>query len=68
MFRCPACGSSGHVRSSEYISENVKKSWYVCASKDCMRAYTTLESYEKMLTEKVFNDEKTSGQNAGVKK
>ncbi|ECI5363934.1 ogr/Delta-like zinc finger family protein [Salmonella enterica] len=59
MFRCPACGSSGHVRTSEYISENVKKSWYVCVNKDCMRAYTTLESYEKMLTEKVFNDEKT---------
>ncbi|EDV3148972.1 ogr/Delta-like zinc finger family protein [Salmonella enterica] len=53
MFRCPLCGASGNTRTSNYFSKNVKKTWYVCANPDCMCAYTTLESFDRVLTRRV---------------
>ncbi|ELS9555466.1 ogr/Delta-like zinc finger family protein [Salmonella enterica] len=53
MFRCPLCGASGNTRTSNYFSKNVKKTWYVCANLDCMCAYTTFESFDRVLTRRV---------------
>ncbi|EHG4045304.1 transcriptional regulator [Salmonella enterica] len=58
MFKCPVCGSNSHTRTSEYLSETVKRSYYNCVNVDCMCAYTTLEFYEKKLTKRITaNDE-----------
>ncbi|EJG4335396.1 ogr/Delta-like zinc finger family protein [Salmonella enterica] len=53
MFRCPLCGASGNTRTSNYFSKDVKKTWYVCANLDCMCAYTTFESFDRVLTRRV---------------
>ncbi|EBM3282562.1 TPA: ogr/Delta-like zinc finger family protein [Salmonella enterica subsp. enterica serovar Muenchen] len=57
MFKCPVCGSNSHTRTSEYLSKNVKKSYYNCINVDCMCAYTTLEFYDRKLTKRIVTND-----------
>ncbi|ELK2237842.1 ogr/Delta-like zinc finger family protein [Salmonella enterica] len=69
MFKCPVCGSNSHTRTSEYLSENVKRSYYNCIDVDCMCAFSTLECYEKKLTKRIAvnNDSFNQTQKEGCK-
>lgn len=44
MMRCPNCGQAAHVRTSKYMSENVKESYLQCQNVYCSTTFKTHES------------------------
>ncbi|HBY9525799.1 TPA: ogr/Delta-like zinc finger family protein [Klebsiella aerogenes] len=44
MMRCPNCVQAAHVRTSKYISENVKESYLQCQNVYCSTTFKTHES------------------------
>ncbi|MGF7228056.1 ogr/Delta-like zinc finger family protein [Pantoea agglomerans] len=50
MMYCPYCKSPAHVKSSRYMSEQVKERYHQCTSLDCSCAFKTNESITKVIT------------------
>ncbi len=44
MMRCPNCGQAAHVRTSKYMSENVKESYLQYQNVHCSTTFKTHES------------------------
>ncbi|TCL48152.1 Ogr/Delta-like zinc finger protein [Raoultella planticola] len=44
MMRCPNCGQAAHVRTSKYMSVNVKESYLQCQNVYCSTTFKTHES------------------------
>ena len=49
MMRCPYCKQSAHVRTSRYLSDNVKQSYLQCVNVFCSATFRTLESIDEVI-------------------
>lgn len=49
MMRCPYCKNSAHVRTSRYLSENVKQSYLQCVNVFCSATFRTTESIDEVI-------------------
>lgn len=49
MMRCPFCKKSAHVRTSRYLSENVKQSYLQCVNVFCSATFRTTESIDEVI-------------------
>lgn len=49
MMRCPFCRHSSHVKSSRYLSEQVKESYYQCTNIECSSTFKTHENIVKVI-------------------
>ncbi|MCS3425253.1 putative C2H2 Zn-finger protein [Rahnella sp. BIGb0603] len=49
MMRCPLCSSVSHIRTSRYITEQTKESYYQCTRLECSCAFKTNESVSKIV-------------------
>lgn len=49
MMRCPLCSSVAHIRTSRYITEQTKESYYQCIRLECSCAFKTNESVSKIV-------------------
>ena len=45
MFHCPFCKKTAHVRTSRYLSENVKQ----CTNIECSATFRTIESVDGVI-------------------
>ncbi|WP_431297175.1 ogr/Delta-like zinc finger family protein [Rahnella sp. PAMC 25559] len=48
-MRCPLCSSVAHIRTSRYITEKTKESYYQCTRLECSCAFKTNESISKIV-------------------
>ncbi|WP_229920969.1 ogr/Delta-like zinc finger family protein [Rahnella victoriana] len=48
-MRCPLCNSVSHIRTSRYITEQIKESYYQCTRLECSCAFKTNESVSKIV-------------------
>ncbi|MER1916765.1 ogr/Delta-like zinc finger family protein [Citrobacter portucalensis] len=46
MFHCPFCKKTAHVRTSRYLSENVKQRYHQCTNIECSATFRTIESVD----------------------
>lgn len=46
MMRCPYCKQAAHVRTSRYLSDNVKQSYLQCVNVFCSATFRTTESID----------------------
>ena len=53
MFKCVICGSNSHVRTSRYLTEETKETYYQCRNIKCSATFKTLESIDKMISKPV---------------
>lgn len=49
MMRCPLCSSVSHIRTSRYITEQTKESYYQCTRLECSCVFKTNESVSKIV-------------------
>ncbi|EMN8584538.1 ogr/Delta-like zinc finger family protein [Klebsiella aerogenes] len=49
MFHCPFCKKAAHVRTSRYLSENVKLSYHQCTNIECSATFRTIESVDGVI-------------------
>ncbi|MGC6390000.1 ogr/Delta-like zinc finger family protein [Ewingella sp. S1.OA.A_B6] len=49
MMRCPFCHHSAHIRTSRYLSQQTKESYYQCQNIDCSCTFKTIETVSKIL-------------------
>lgn len=49
MFHCPFCKKTAHVRTSRYLSENVKLSYHQCTNIECSATFRTIESVDGVI-------------------
>jgi hypothetical protein len=49
MMRCPFCTQQAHVRTSRYLSENVKQSYLQCVNVYCSATFRTIESVDEVI-------------------
>lgn len=49
MFHCPFCKKTAHVRTSRYLSENVKQSYHQCTNIECSATFRTIESVDGVI-------------------
>ncbi|MFQ1225323.1 ogr/Delta-like zinc finger family protein [Klebsiella pneumoniae] len=49
MMRCPFCKNASHVRTSRYLSDNVKQSYHQCVNVYCSATFRTVESIEEVI-------------------
>ncbi|HCM9456367.1 ogr/Delta-like zinc finger family protein [uncultured Enterobacter sp.] len=49
MFHCPFCKKTAHVRTSRYLSENVKQRYHQCANIECSATFRTIESVDGVI-------------------
>lgn len=49
MMRCPYCKQAAHVRTSRYLSDNVKQSYLQCVNVFCSATFRTLESIDQVI-------------------
>ena len=49
MMRCPYCKKAAHVRTSRYLSDNVKQSYLQCVNVFCSATFRTLESIDEII-------------------
>lgn len=50
MMRCPVCRQNSHTRTSRYLTETTKETYYQCRNIDCTCTFKTIESLDKMIT------------------
>ncbi|WP_380183514.1 ogr/Delta-like zinc finger family protein [Kalamiella sp. sgz302252] len=50
MMHCPYCKSTVHIKSSRYMSEQMKKRYHQCTNLDCSCTFKTNKSITKMIT------------------
>ena len=51
MLRCPICRSASHTRTSRYISEQTKESYYQCQNIECSCSFKSVESVDKIISQ-----------------
>ncbi|MCC3742073.1 ogr/Delta-like zinc finger family protein [Rouxiella badensis] len=51
MLRCPLCRSASHTRTSRYISEQTKESYYQCQNIECSCSFKSVESVDKIISQ-----------------
>ncbi|WP_413528282.1 ogr/Delta-like zinc finger family protein [Rahnella inusitata] len=51
-MRCPLCSSVSHIRTSRYITEQTKESYYQCTRLECSCAFKKMKVLVKSLKEK----------------
>lgn len=49
MFHCPFCKKTAHVRTSRYLSENVKQRYHQCTNIECSATFRTIESVDGVI-------------------
>ncbi len=49
MFHCPFCKKTAHVRTSLYLSENVKQRYHQCTKIECPATFRTIESVDGVI-------------------
>ncbi|GEM_PF-3435862 len=49
MMRCPFCKKSAHVRTTRYLSGNVKQSYLLCVNVFCSAIFRTTESIDNVI-------------------
>ncbi|WP_299998832.1 ogr/Delta-like zinc finger family protein [uncultured Cedecea sp.] len=49
MMRCPYCKKAAHVRTSRYLSDNVKQSYLQCINVFCSATFRTVESIDEVI-------------------
>ncbi|HCW7016942.1 TPA: ogr/Delta-like zinc finger family protein [Citrobacter farmeri] len=49
MMRCPYCKKAAHVRTSRYLSDNVKQSYLQCVNVFCSATFRTIESIDEVI-------------------
>lgn len=49
MMRCPYCKKAAHVRTSRYLSDNVKQSYLQCTNVFCSATFRTVESIDGVI-------------------
>ena len=49
MMRCPYCKQAAHVRTSRYLSDNVKQSYLQCVNVFCSATFRTIESIDEVI-------------------
>lgn len=49
MMRCPFCKKAAHVRTSRYLSDNVKQSYLQCVNVYCSATFRTIESIDEVI-------------------
>lgn len=49
MMRCPFCKKAAHVRTSRYLSDNVKQSYLQCVNVFCSATFRTIESIDEVI-------------------
>lgn len=49
MFNCPFCKKPAHVRTSRYLSDNVKHSYLQCVNVFCSATFRTIESIDGVI-------------------
>ncbi|MEI7198839.1 ogr/Delta-like zinc finger family protein [Pectobacterium parvum] len=49
MMRCPFCKKAAHVRTSRYMSDNVKQSYLQCVNVFCSATFRTIESIDEVI-------------------
>ena len=49
MTRCPFCRKAAHVRTSRYLSDNVKQSYHQCVNVYCSATFRTIESIDEVI-------------------
>jgi len=49
MMRCPFCKKAAHVRTSRYMSDNVKQSYLQCINVFCSATFRTVESIDEVI-------------------
>ncbi len=50
MMRCPVCRAASHIRSSRYLSEQVKEAYYQCQNLQCSSTFKSVESIDRIIT------------------
>lgn len=56
-MKCPECGKPAHTRSSNYLSDVTKATYYQCKNIYCSCTFTTLESLDKIICRMPKNSE-----------
>lgn len=57
MMRCPICNKSAHIRTSRYLSEQTKESYYQCQNITCSCTFKSIESISKIISSPLQNQE-----------
>lgn len=50
MMKCPICRGVGHTRTSEYLSDTVKCTYYQCKNIECSCTFKTMEHVCKLIS------------------
>ncbi|EDQ6089983.1 TPA: ogr/Delta-like zinc finger family protein [Salmonella enterica] len=56
MFHCPFCKNTAHVRTSRYLSENVKQRYHQCTNIECSATFRTIESVDGVIRSPVVDE------------
>ncbi|WP_394521252.1 transcriptional regulator [Pantoea sp. SGAir0184] len=49
MFHCPFCKQPAHMRTSRYLTENLKQRNHRCTSSECSATFRTTEMLDGMI-------------------
>lgn len=63
MMRCPLCNHSAHIRTSRYLSQQTKESYYQCQNIECSCTFKTIETVSKILCSPTFKKTEGAGCN-----
>ncbi|SQK76038.1 ogr/Delta-like zinc finger family protein [Tatumella ptyseos] len=55
MMCCPFCHKAAHVRTSRYMSENVKERYHQCQNLECSATFKTHESIFEVIRSPVVD-------------
>lgn len=56
MMHCPFCKSPAHTRSSRYLSERVKQSYYQCTNIVCSASFRAMMAVDKIIQSPALAD------------
>ncbi|MEN3753433.1 ogr/Delta-like zinc finger family protein [Mangrovibacter sp. SLW1] len=56
MMCCPFCRQAAHVRTSRYMSENVKERYHQCQNLECSATFKTHESIFEVIRSPVVEE------------
>lgn len=67
-MRCPVCENTANVRTSRYISDVTKETYYQCRNIDCSCTFKTVESVSGIIRRPLSPDEIEKKADAEAKK
>lgn len=56
MMHCPFCKSPARTRSSRYLSEKVKQSYYQCTNIVCSASFRAMTAVDKIIQSPALAD------------